>query len=354
MSNVKVLIVDDSALIRSHLKKTLSGMRGVEIVGLAPDPFVAREILLKTSPDLVLLDIEMPRMDGLTFLRKIMRYKPTPTLVISSVTPKGSDTALACLESGAIDVLCKPSSAYSIEDLQGQIERWIREVATQGSQRLAQRKAALAKIPEELPGGSKIATTNRLVAIGSSAGGPETLKYVLSALPRSAPGIAIVQHMGAAFLAQMAQRLDRECRIEVKLAQNGDAVIPGRALLAPGDVHMKIVRRGARYEVKLENGSPVAGHRPAVDVMFNSVASAAGANAMAVVLTGMGHDGADGIKAMKKAGARCVAQDEETSIVFGMPARAIDTGCVDDILPLPLVPKKILDFGAQTSVQRAG
>ncbi|MEL6908434.1 MAG: chemotaxis protein CheB, partial [Planctomycetota bacterium] len=243
--------------------------------------------------------------------------------------------------------------AYSIEDLQGQIERWIREVSRQGSSRLASAKAAIAKLPAEVPSSPGIATTNRLVAIGSSAGGPETLKYVLTALPRAAPGIAIVQHMGPSFLAQMAERLDRECRIEVKLAERGDAVIPGRALLAPGDRHMKILRKGARYEVDLSDGPPVAGHKPAVDVLFQSVAQAAGANALGVVLTGMGHDGAEGIKAMRAAGASTAAQDEATSIVFGMPARAIDTGAVQDVLPLQGVPKRVLDFGQQAT-RKAG
>lgn len=353
---VRILIVDDSALIRAHLKQQLGGVAGVEIVGLAPDPFVAREILLRESPDLVLLDIEMPRMDGLTFLRKIMKFKPTPTLVISSVTPKGSSTALACLESGALDVLCKPNSAYSIDELQDQIVRWIQEVARQGASRLAQRQVAIAKIPDaEAPSAhSGIATTNRLVAIGASAGGPETLRNLLAALPRSSPGIAIVQHMGPAFLEQMARRLDAEAKIEVKLAEDGDAVIPGRALLAPGDTHLEIVRVGARYEAKLVDGPLVSGHRPAVDRMFASVARCAGANALGVILTGMGHDGAEGLTAMRKAGARTIAQDEATSIVFGMPARAIEAGAAEFVLPVGEIPRRIVNFGAGSGTRAAG
>ena len=348
---VRILIVDDSALIRAHLGKQIGAMADAEIVGLAPDPFVAREILLREEPDLILLDMEMPRMDGLTFLRKIMKFKPTPTLVISSVTPHGSDTAIACLEAGAIDVLCKPSSAFTIDELQDQIERWIIEVQNQGRDRMARRQAAIAEIPEQAVAG--IATTHRIVAIGSSAGGPETIKNVLAALPRSAPGIALVQHMGPAFLAQMAERLNRESRVDVKLAQTGDALIPGRVLLSPGDLHMRIKRHGARYQVELQSGDPVAGHKPSVDVLFHSVAEAAGANAMGVVLTGMGHDGADGITAMRAAGSRTVAQDEETSIVFGMPARAIETGAVERILPVGDVPKAIVDFGAAPVLGRA-
>ncbi|MCP4744041.1 MAG: chemotaxis response regulator protein-glutamate methylesterase [Actinomycetales bacterium] len=348
---VKVLIVDDSALIRAHLKKQIDGMAGAEIVGLAPDPYVAREILLKESPDLILLDMEMPRMDGLTFLRKVMKFKPTPTLVVSSVTPRGSDTALSCLEAGAIDVLCKPSSAYSIDELQGQIERWIREVAKQGSARMARRQVAIMSVPDAT--GPGIATTNRVAAIGASAGGPETLKHLLAALPRTAPGIALVQHMGPTFLAQMAERLNHEARVEVKLAADGDALIPGRVLLAPGNSHMRIKRVGARYEARLAQGANVAGHQPAVDVLFESVAEAAGANALGIILTGMGHDGADGIRAMRAAGARTIAQDEESSIVFGMPARAIETGAVERVLALSGIPRAIVEFGAASAPRRA-
>lgn len=349
---VKVLIVDDSALIRAHLKQQLSGVENVRIVGLAPDPYVAREILLRESPDIILLDIEMPRMDGLTFLRKIMKFKPTPTLVISSVTPNGSDTALACLEAGALDVLCKPSSAYSIDNLQDKILRWIGEVARQGSARLARRQAALAKIPDEPQAAQGITTTNRICAIGASAGGPETLKRLLAALPRTSPGIAIVQHMGPAFLERMADRLNRLSRLEVKLAADGDSILPGRVLLAPGDRHMEIRRVGARYEAKLKDAPAVSGHRPAVDVLFESTARAAGANALGVILTGMGHDGAEGMLAMKKAGARTIAQDEATSIVFGMPARAIEAGAAQKVLPLNDIPKQIVDFGNGQAANR--
>ncbi|QDV04525.1 Chemotaxis response regulator protein-glutamate methylesterase of group 2 operon [Planctomycetes bacterium Poly30] len=346
---VKVLIVDDSALIRAHLKQQLSGVPFVEIVGLAPDPFVARDILMKQSPDIILLDMEMPRMDGLTLLRKIMQYKPTPTLVISSVTPKGSDTALACLEAGAIDVLCKPSSAYSIDELQDKILNWIREVGRQGSARMARRQASLAKIPDVGAAGagvtSSIATTNRLVSIGCSAGGPETLRHLLGALPRNSPGIVIVQHMGPEFLKQMATRLDQASRVEVKLAEDGDSILPGRVLLAPGDIHMEIVRSGARYAVALKRGDRVSGHMPAVDVLFESTAKAAGKNALGVILTGMGNDGALGMKKMRDAGARTIAQDEESCIVYGMPARAVEAGGVMESLPLGAIPKRIVDFG---------
>ncbi|MEM8712363.1 MAG: chemotaxis response regulator protein-glutamate methylesterase [Planctomycetota bacterium] len=346
---VKVLIVDDSALIRAHLKKQLAGFPFIKIVGLAPDPFVARDILMKESPDIVLLDMEMPRMDGLTFLRKIMRYKPTPTLVISSVTPKGSDTALACLEAGAIDVLCKPSSAYSIDELQDKIVNWIREVGRQGSDRIARRQASLAKIPDDsAPASGGIETTNRLIAIGCSAGGPETLRHLLAALPRTTPGIMIVQHMGPEFLKQMATRLNQASRIEVKLAAEGDSVIPGRALLAPGDKHMELKRQGARYTVHLKGGERVSGHMPAVDVLYDSVASAAGANALGVILTGMGNDGAAGMKKMRDAGCKTVAQDEESCIVYGMPARAVEAGGVMQSLPLEAIAKRMVDFGKAT------
>lgn len=352
---VKVLIVDDSALIRAALEKQLKALPFVEIVGLAPDPFVARDILMRTSPDLILLDMEMPRMDGLTFLGKIMQFKPTPTLVVSSVTPKGSSTALACLQAGAIDVLCKPSSAYSIDQLQEQIVKWIREVGKQGSQRMANRQVALTKHPKPLPcqggGGAGaptpgITTTNRVVAIGCSAGGPETLRHMFAALPGSSPGIVIVQHMGPQFLQQMAVSLNQVTRMNVKLAEDGDSVIPGRALLAPGDLHMELTRAGSRYSVKLKKGSTVSGHKPAVDVLFDSVAKSGGSNAMGVILTGMGNDGASGMKRMRDAGARTIAQDEDTSIVYGMPQRAVEAGGVQDSLPIGDIPKRIVDFGS--------
>lgn len=346
---IKVLVVDDSALIRAHLKQQLGKIPFVEIVGLAPDPFVARDILMKDSPDIILLDMEMPRMDGLTFLRKIMQYKPTPTLVISSVTPKGSATALACLEAGAMDVLCKPSSAYSIDELQDSILKWIQEVGRQGAARMAQRLAAMikttAKGPTQLSGSPGIATTNRLVAIGSSAGGPETLRHMLGALPRNSPGIVLCQHMGPKFLVQLADRLNKDCRITVKLAEDGDSVLPGQALLAPGDSHTEVVRNGARYSVKVKKGSPVSGHMPAVDVLFESTAKAGGANALGVILTGMGNDGASGMKKMRDAGSTTVAQDEATCIVYGMPARAVDAGGVQESLPIGSIAKRIVDFG---------
>ena len=347
---VKILIVDDSALVRAHLKKQLSSLPFAQIIGMAPDPFIARDILVKESPDLILLDMEMPRMDGLTFLGKIMRYKPTPTLVVSSVTPKGSDTAFACLEAGAIDVLCKPSSAYSIDELQDSITHWIQEVARQGASNLIRRQAALARPPRRVSapalGGGGIATTNRVVAIGSSAGGPETLRLLLAALPRNSPGIMIVQHMGPAFLERMAVRLDKSSRIQVKLAADGDSVVPGRALIAPGDMHMELQRIGARYAVKVRSGDRVSGHKPAVDVLFESTAKAAGANALGVILTGMGNDGAAGMKKMHDAGAKTIAQDEETCIVYGMAARAVEASGVDKSLPLDLIPKGIVDFAS--------
>ena len=347
---IKVLIVDDSALIRAHLKQQLNKFPFIQIVGLAPDPFVARDILMKESPDIVLLDMEMPRMDGLTFLRKIMQFKPTPTLVISSVTPKGSETALACLAAGAMDVLCKPSSAYSIDELQDSIIKWIQEVGRQGSARMAKRLASMANSNPgggaKLAGVAGIATTNRLVAIGSSAGGPETLRHLLGALPRNSPGIVLVQHMGPKFLEQLAVGLNKDSTITVKLAANGDSVLPGQALLAPGDAHMELVRNGARYSVKIAKGSPVSGHMPAVDVLFNSVAKAAGSNALGVILTGMGNDGAQGMKKMRDAGAATVAQDEATCIVYGMPARAVEAGGVQESLPVGDIPKRIVDFGS--------
>lgn len=248
-----------------------------------------------------------------------------------------------------MDVLCKPSSAYSVDELQDSIVRWLQEVKRQGSTRMAQRLAAMVKPPAksgpELAGLPGIATTNRLVAIGASAGGPETLRHLLGALPRRSPGLVIVQHMGPKFLSGLADRLNKECRISVKLAEDGDSALPGLALLAPGDAHTELVRSGSRYSVKVTKGSLVCGHMPAVDKLFESVATAAGANAMGVILTGMGNDGAKGMKSMREAGAETVAQDEATCIVYGMPARAVEAGGVQQSLPVGAIPKRIVDFG---------
>jgi len=339
----KVLIVDDSAIVRLTLKRELGKFPDIEVVGLAPDPFVARDILLASKPDVVLLDIEMPRMDGLTFLRKIMKYRPTPTIIVSSVTPRGCDTALACLEAGAVEVMCKPSAAYSVEELTGDLVRLVREIGRRGAAAIARRPHALPRPAEGLP---VIATTDKIVAIGASAGGPETIKELLAALPRSSPGIVIVQHMGPAFLEQMAQRLDRFASLKVELAKHGATVLPGKALLAPGDVHVSVHRTGGRYEVRLDSGERVSGHRPSVDVLFESTAEAAGPNAMGVILTGMGNDGARGMRAMFDAGAYNVAQDEATCVIYGMPARAVEAGGVHDVLPLDAIPGRIVDYFA--------
>ena len=345
----KVLVVDDSAIVRAGFQEQLSRHRDIEVVGLAPDPFVGRDILMKRSPDVILLDIEMPRMDGLTFLRKIMQYKPTPVIIVSSVTPKGCRTAMACLAAGAFDVLCKPDAAYSIDNLGEDIVRRIRSIGQQGAANVVRKLTQKVKPVSEFKG---IETTNKLIAVGSSAGGPETVKQLLSAMPRSSPGMVLVQHMGPQFLIQMAERLDKHSKMKVSLATDGASILPGHALLAPGDKHLLVERVGGRYAVRISDGDRVSGHKPAVDVMFQSVSECAGSNAMGVILTGMGADGADGMKAMRDAGSFNVAQDEETSIVFGMPARAIECGGVHEVLPLQDIPQRIADFGAGTARAR--
>ncbi|GAB4548862.1 MAG: chemotaxis response regulator protein-glutamate methylesterase [Phycisphaerales bacterium] len=338
--NTKVLIVDDSAVVRMSLTNQLSKHQGIEVVGSAPDPYVAREMILKHKPDVITLDLEMPRMDGLTFLRKLMAAKPIPTIVISSLTPKGCETALACIEAGAVHVLAKPSAAYSVGDLTDELARLIH-----GAKhiKLDRRKPVSASKPITT---AMIETTNKIVAVGSSTGGTDALTRLLTPLPPTAPGIVIVQHMPAGFTKSFADRLDTLCQLEVTEAQDGDSVVPGRALLAPGERHMKLLRDGARYIVRVYDGERVCRHRPSVHVLFESVAKHAGANAMGVMLTGMGDDGAEAMKSMHDAGAFNVAQNKESCVVFGMPHAAIEAGGVDEVLHLDSIPQRIADFAS--------
>ncbi|MEZ6002573.1 MAG: chemotaxis response regulator protein-glutamate methylesterase [Planctomycetota bacterium] len=342
----KVLVVDDSALVRACLDRELGRQPDVEVVGLAPDPFVARDLLLSKQPDVILLDLEMPRMDGLTFLRKIMQYKPTPTIVVSSVTPRGCQTALDCLEIGAFDVLCKPQDAYSVQDLVGDILERVRSIGRHGARIGTPKRSGKIVVPES---SGPIATTNKIAAVGTSAGGPEALRILMGAMPQGSPGMVITQHMRGNFLRQMAARLNDQSAMQVCLAEDGMSLLPGRAYIAPEDVHLTVKRSGARYSIHIVNGPLVSGHRPSVDVMFDSVAKAAGANAIGVILTGMGDDGAKGLLAMRKAGARTIAQDEATCTIYGMPARAVEAGAVEQSLPLQDIPRKIFEFGRQAA-----
>jgi two-component system, chemotaxis family, protein-glutamate methylesterase/glutaminase len=344
MKKIRVLIVDDSAVVRKVFSEELSQERDIEIIGTAPDPYVAREKIVALKPDVITLDIEMPRMDGLTFLGKLMKHFPIPVIIVSSLTREGGELALEAMDLGAVDVISKPSEAYSVGDMSVQLADKIRGAAKVNIVDLKTRGKKVAKQATLVQKRSLSETTNKIIAIGSSTGGTEALKEVLIKLPPSTPGIMIVQHMPPNFTTSFAERLDSLCRINVKEAEDGDAVLPGHALLAPGNYHMVMRRSGARYYVNVKNGPLVCHQRPAVDVLFNSVAAFGGANALGVILTGMGKDGAAGMLKMHDAGAKNIAQDEKSCVVFGMPKEAIATGGVDKVVPLGDISQAILDM----------
>lgn len=340
--NIRVLVVDDSAVVRKVLTEELSRERGIEVIGTAPDPYVARDKIVQLKPDVVTLDIEMPRMDGLTFLKKLMKHYPLPVIVVSSLTSKGGRMAMEALASGAMEVISKPTAAYSVGDMSMQLGDKIRAVAhVDFNHRSDIVKTAAAPIKRNK---ALSETTNKILAIGASTGGTEAIKTVLTALPPNAPGMVIVQHMPAKFTASFAERLDSLCQVRVKEASNGDTVTNGLALLAPGNFHMLLKRSGSRYYVEVRGGPMVHHQRPAVDVLFRSVAHTAGANAVGIIMTGMGADGAVGMLEMKKAGARTIAQDERSCVVFGMPNEAIKAGGVDSTVPLADISRKALAF----------
>lgn len=338
--NIRVLVVDDSAIVRSVLSKELARDPGIEVVGTASDPYVARDKIVQLKPDVITLDVEMPRMDGISFLRRLMRHYPLPTVVVSSLTPEGGDLAMEALEAGAVDVMCKPGTAYSVGDMSVELIERIKAAAK------AKMRMKPTPVPKALPpisSGALTRTTNKVVAIGASTGGTQALARVLSQLPRDTDGILIVQHMPEKFTSSFAQRLNDICQLEVREAKDGDSVRAGLALVAPGNYHMMLNRSGANYYVKVNQGPLVNRHRPSACVLFKSVARYAGANAVGVILTGMGNDGAEGILEMKNSGAPTIAQDEESCVVFGMPKEAIKLGAIDDILPLDHIPAGIVN-----------
>jgi two-component system chemotaxis response regulator CheB len=341
MQKIKVLIVDDSALVRKILSEELSRGEDIEVVGTAPNPYVARDKIVTLKPDVITLDIEMPRMDGLTFLKKLMKYYPLPVIVVSSLTRDGSKLGLEALSLGALEVMSKPSSSYSVGEMGLQLLDKIRAIA--GVK--VTPKDGETPLKTNKPGGSKHAltkTTDKIVAIGASTGGTEALRVVLTAMPADAPGILVVQHMPAQFTASFAERLNELSGIRVKEAEDGDSLASGLALIAPGNYHMLLRRSGAKYYVQVKSGPMVHHQRPAVDVLFHSAAECAGSNAVGVILTGMGSDGAAGLLRMRETGARTVAQDEKSCIVFGMPKEAIKVGAVEKVVPLDDVTKTVL------------
>jgi len=329
---INVLIVDDSAVVRKVMTEELSRYEDINIVGTAVDPYVARDKIVKLKPDVITLDMEMPRMDGLSFLAKLMKHYPLPVVVLSSLTPKNSEIALKALDLGAIEVLCKPGEAYSTKDVHRDLARAIRAAASARMDRSEiKKKVADKKVNYE----SLLSqTTHKVVAIGASTGGTKAIEAVLREMPGTLPGTVIVQHMPENFTRSFADRLNDVCEMEIREARDGDRVVPGVALIAPGNHHMVLKRSGAQYLVRLKDGPRVHYQRPAVDVLFQTVAKVAGKNAVGAILTGMGADGAKGLLAMQKAGAQTIAQDEATSIVFGMPKEAIKLGAAAKVLPL--------------------
>ena len=340
MKKIRVLIVDDSAVVRKIFSEELSKFLDIEVAGTAPDPFIARDKIVNLKPDVITLDIEMPRMDGITFLKKLMRYFPLPVIIVSSLTPKGGGLTLEAMDSGAVEVIGKPGGSYTVGDMIPQLADKIRAAARARIAKKDSDKASGLAKPERIKAITK--TTNKVIAIGASTGGTEALKNVLSRLPPNSPGIIVVQHMPANFTTAFAERLDGICQITVKEAQNNDSVNPGTALIAPGNYHMIFRRSGARYYVEIKDGPMVHHQRPAVDVLFKSTAQYAGSNSIGVILTGMGSDGAEGLLEMKQAGARTIAQDEKSCIVFGMPNEAIKLGAADKVVPLDQVAREIV------------
>lgn len=344
---IRVLVVDDSAIVRKVLTEELSKFNDIEVVGTAMDPYVARDKIVKLKPDVVTLDVEMPRMDGLSFLAKLMKHYPIPVVIVSSLTPKNSEAALRALELGAVEVISKPGSQFSTPDVAHHLVHAIRAAAVA---KLPQRQKTTESPPVTASSVqlSQLQTTHKILAIGASTGGTQAIETMLRRLPVTAPGTVIVQHMPAGFTATFAERLNRVCAMEVREARDGDSVVPGVALLAPGNYHMLLTQSGARYMVRIKDGPRVHYQRPSVDVLFQSVARSAGRNAVGVILTGMGADGAKGLLAMRQAGAHTIAQDEHTCVVFGMPKEAIALGAAAEVVPLPHIADAALRALSQT------
>jgi two-component system chemotaxis response regulator CheB len=356
LNDIKVLVVDDSAVVRKVLGAMLESAPGIRLLHAVADPLLAIERMKQQWPDVIVLDVEMPRMDGITFLKKIMAERPTPVVICSTLTDKGAETTMAAMAAGAVSIITKPKLGLKdfLTESADELVAAVRAAAQVNLRRLAVRAAvpaapapaaklsADAVLPPAIDTRGPLRTTERVVAIGTSTGGTLALEEVLTALPRVTPGIVIVQHMPEKFTAAFAERLNKLCQIEVREARHGDRVLPGRALIAPGGRHLLLRRDGAQYYADVIDGPLVNRHRPSVDVLFRSVARQAGANALGIIMTGMGDDGAAGLLEMRKAGARTVAQDEDSCVVYGMPKEAVKRGAVDKSVPLASIHREIL------------
>lgn len=362
-AKIKVMLVDDSAVVRQVLTALLTKDGSIEVIASAPDPIFAMDKMNSNWPDVVVLDVEMPRMDGITFLKQIMSVRPTPVIICSTLTEKGAATSVQALAAGAVAIVTKPKAGLKnfLEMDAGDIVQAVKAAAGANLRPFRNLNVASAntgsippakiKIDEVMPAlnasltSAMAVTTDKLVAIGTSTGGTQALEAVLKKLSRTAPGIVIVQHMPEKFTEAFADRLNKLCEMEVLEAKNGDRVIPGRALVAPGGRHMQVKRSGAQYHVEIIDAPPVNRHRPSVDVLFRSVAKCAGKNALGIIMTGMGDDGALGMRDMHDAGAETIAQDEKTCVVYGMPKEAVKLGAVDKIVPLDVIASLIEAYG---------
>jgi len=350
-ARTRVLIVDDSALIRSVLREIVASQPDMEVVGVAPDPLVAREMIRERNPDVLTLDVEMPKMDGLDFLERLMRLRPMPVVMVSSLTERGSETTLRALELGAVDFVAKPkisiqSGMRDYADLIADKIRTASRARVRARQRMVEEAGSAegADPARSMPVlRTPFGSSEKLIIIGASTGGTEAIREFLQQMPSDCPGILIVQHMPEGFTRSFAQRLDSLCRISVKEAEHGDRVLPGHAYLAPGHSHLLLARSGANYVTQLDQGPPVNRHRPSVDVLFESAAASAGRNALGVILTGMGKDGAAGMLKMREAGAINFAQDENSCIVYGMPREAVAIGAVHQVASLQQLPGRVLE-----------
>ncbi|HVZ37464.1 MAG TPA: chemotaxis response regulator protein-glutamate methylesterase [Polyangiaceae bacterium] len=348
MPKIRVLIIDDSALVRRILSDALSADRDIEVIGVAQDPYIARDRINELKPDVLTLDVEMPRMHGLTFLRILMDKRPMPVVMVSSLTESGVDVTLQALELGAVDFVTKPKVdlAQGLGALMPEIVEKVKAAARSRPRRMVAPAQSAEKAPAGAPRLGR--TTQQILAIGASTGGTEAIRELLQTLPADAPGVVIVQHMPERFTRTFAQRLNGLCSLAVTEATDGERVVSGKALIAPGNFHMRLARRGAEYHVQLDQSSPVNLHRPSVDVLFESVAATAGRNAVGVILTGMGDDGARGLLKMKQAGAHTIAQDRESCVVFGMPREAIALGASEEVLPLEQIASAALRHFSHT------